>query len=318
MTTEKHDFHELRQAVAAFDYPAYQKRKAIAADLYASEAHRKQLCVALMGLTLEEDAIEFDKYAQIRRVFDRPGEIELAGALKDKTQLAAVARYSVYVPTELCVYGAPAGAGANLSDVAWWLTVAIRLRIGKDFLAAAAASCSWSAIAGAPVDSCSVQMIEDVPRARRFGTAASVNRTDVEWVCKHLPALVRLSSDQRFRLAVDCLMTHAHEASMRMVTASLWSGIEALFGVKAELTFRVSVYIASYLRPRGTERVAMFKRVKTLYGFRSKAVHGEPVRDSDVERHVAEVRELMREVLIRAIQDGELPSASKWDELLLA
>ena len=57
--------------------------------------------------------------------------------------------------------------------------------------------------------------------------------------------------------------------------ALIWSGIEGLFQIDYELSFRLSLYVAKYLAPGNRAKLkAIFDEVKKLYGMRSKAVHG--------------------------------------------
>src|SRR5215211_5996085 len=97
----------------------------------------------------------------------------------------------------------------------------------------------------------------------------------------------------KFRLAVEALTTHQHLVSLRMMAASLWSGIEALLGIQAELRFRITLSIASILEPRGEQRSARYRRVKKLYDIRSKAVHGITLSENELISHVAETRKLL-------------------------
>jgi hypothetical protein len=70
----------------------------------------------------------------------------------------------------------------------------------------------------------------------------------------------------------------------------------------------VSLYVAIVLAPRGPQRIAEFKRVKGLYDTRSKAVHGEPISEEGLFAGVHESFELLRALLLDAVQRGELRS----------
>jgi len=61
--------------------------------------------------------------------------------------------------------------------------------------------------------------------------------------------------------------------------AIIWSGIEALFGIDTELSFRVSLYSARFLEPEDrSKQVEVFSTVRELYKVRSRAVHGARIK----------------------------------------
>ena len=161
-------------------------------------------------------------------------------------------------------------------------------------------------------------LLEDVPAARRFGDAIVVSQVDLKWVSVHLTAWIDLLERPAFRLAVDSLTTHHQQANLRMAAASLWAGFEALFGVNSELRFRLSALAASYLEPRGTSRVNLYKRIKTLYDYRSKAVHGGATSDMQLQSHIIEVRGILSRLLCRMVEAKLLPSTEQFEEYLFS
>jgi hypothetical protein len=198
----------------------------------------------------------------------------------------------------------------------WWLVAAIRIRTLGDFLVPAVSDHPWGTIAGLAETSCNIQLLEDVPRSRRLAAVPTLTAADLEWVAKNLLSLAELLQLERFRLAVDCLTTHQHEASLRMTAASLWTGIEALFGVASELRFRLAPLAAAYLDPRGEPRVQRYREIKRLYDIRSRLVHGGAIESDAVTSHVVAVRQLLGAILTRMIELGRAPTGDEWDEVL--
>ena len=93
--------------------------------------------------------------------------------------------------------------------------------------------------------------------------------------------------------------------------ALIWSGIEGLFQIDFELSFRLSIYIAKYLSPRSRARQkAIFEEVKKLYGIRSKAVHGGKLKEPNDA--VKNSLEMLRRLVVKSAERGALP---KSDEL---
>jgi hypothetical protein len=102
-----------------------------------------------------------------------------------------------------------------------------------------------------------------------------------------------------------------------MSTASLWAGIESIFGIDKELRFRLAALTASFLEPRGDQRITRYKAVKKLYDFRSRVVHGAAARDTELVEHIREVRLLLSSLLCRMIESRHAPFGDEWDSVLL-
>jgi hypothetical protein len=96
---------------------------------------------------------------------------------------------------------------------------------------------------------------------------------------------------------------------------AVWGALESIFaaGAQNEITFRLSSYIAAYLRPAGAERRALQTRVKKLYGKRSAAAHGKP---KDATNDLCETCEITKDCLVQMIENGHAPNAKELDELL--
>lgn len=295
----------------------FEARRQRAADRAASRDEGDGVHVGIVNIRLAEPG-EFSVPGALtlRPIDEPPGEIELARALKNKSLLSAVARHAHGFSYELTVSTDYAGSADNAMFIAWSFISAVRIRTSGDFLAPAVSNCSWATIASAPADSCQIRMIEDVPLARVFAKGATVSVDDLAWSHDRLAAFAELIGQEKFRLAVDCLCTHQQEGSLRMTTASLWAGIEALIGVTSELSFRISALVATYLEDRGEKRMALYRRMKSLYQFRSKAVHGEAATDDALHSHVTEVRVILSRLLQKILEEGRVPIGKDWDEML--
>lgn len=102
----------------------------------------------------------------------------------------------------------------------------------------------------------------------------------------------------------------------RSAVARLWGGIEALFEVNQELVFRISLLSACLLEPRGPRRKRKFDAVKALYSGRSKIVHGEPMDENKVVEILSESFDLLRSLLLVAVEKGRVPTKSDLDDVL--
>jgi hypothetical protein len=75
---------------------------------------------------------------------------------------------------------------------------------------------------------------------------------------------------------------------------------------------------ATIIAPRGPERVAAFKRVKGLYGVRSKAVHGELIPDEKLFTGLHESFELLRTMLLDAVERAAVRTEEDFYKELLS
>ena len=110
------------------------------------------------------------------------------------------------------------------------------------------------------------------------------------WLSRYYASADALLKDDRYSNAVHCLYSYRWHSMPRAQLALLWSGIEGLFRIDYELSFRLSLYAARFLYPRNrTKQKKLFDSIKKLYSTRSKAVHGgllkaphDAVRDSHI------------------------------------
>lgn len=108
-------------------------------------------------------------------------------------------------------------------------------------------------------------------------------------------------NDKIFYRAAHALWSYKWISADTSQMAIIWSGIEALFGVQSELSFRLS-YEASVFLDLGIDG---FKQIKKLYTERSKAVHS---RSPISSKAVSESAELLRSLIIKCSELKCLPS----------
>lgn len=248
--------------------------------------------------------------ATIEEVLEPPEESELLCALKEQHLFGAIGRYTHGIRHQIKMV-APGIEDQKLFNVAWWIICLLRIRTLAEFLVPVASNHSWSVIAGLEPKTCRVQFVEDVPRAKKLAESTIVQAADLKWVSENVYRFAQLVEVPCFYLAVESLSTHQHQASDRMMVASLWSGIEALFNIHSELSFRLASRIAVGTEPLGPGRKAAYKEIVKLYGTRSKAVHGAKLSPKQIHRHVLDVRAILSRILCRYIEEGEVFSEER-------
>jgi hypothetical protein len=110
------------------------------------------------------------------------------------------------------------------------------------------------------------------------------------------------ASDQRFRFALEAAVDWRYAKDPRAALSRVWAGVESMLGISSELVYRVALNTATVVAPRGLERIAAFKRIKALYGIRSKAVHGEPISEEKLLAGLHDSFETLRTLLLDAVE----------------
>ncbi len=126
---------------------------------------------------------------------------------------------------------------------------------------------------------------------------------EAEWIRQNFDAFnVLAGHDERFRFALEAVVDWRYAKDPRAGMARLWAGIESLFGITTEIVHRISLLGATVLAQRGSERLAAYRKIKTLYGIRSKAVHGEPLPEEKLMTGLQDSFEMLRVLLLDAVE----------------
>lgn len=298
------------------------------AKLRMSDDYDKALNFGVVGLILDCLPFEFaNGQIVLEEVVGPPGEVALASALKKSSLFGSVGRYSNAIRHQLRVFESEdckpslnAISGEEVDgrfSVAFWICSLLRVKTSAEFLVPLATNYSWSVIAGIEDNSCEVYFIEDVPHSKRFEKEKLIIREDLTWVDNYLVGFVDLiNKNKSFAFAVECISVHQHQYSNRMIIANLWAGIEAIFQINGELTFRLSMYVAFLLEPPGDARLKLFKTMKKMYGFRSKAVHGGHLDEAQIVGHILEVKNILSKILCKIVENNKIYSEEMMEEII--
>jgi hypothetical protein len=123
-----------------------------------------------------------------------------------------------------------------------------------------------------------------------------------------------LAQSAEFTLAVEALDAGQFVHDQALTLVSLWGALEALFSPStSELRFRVSSLISAFLESPGVNRANRQKEISKLYDKRSAAAHGKPKHEPE---HLLQTFNLVREVLIRIIDRGQVPTKDELEGML--
>lgn len=129
---------------------------------------------------------------------------------------------------------------------------------------------------------------------------------DAEWIKTYMETGLRFVGEPKFQNAMQAL-TSFHcipYPSTQLLIA--WSGLEALFGVESEISFRLSLYITNFLKSVVDPHV-MFRRLRRSYDDRSRIAHGASTKAKAVHQHAQFTRDILRECLAKCIEQGAFP-----------
>lgn len=132
---------------------------------------------------------------------------------------------------------------------------------------------------------------------------------EADWISKHFDRFNSLAaSDERFRFGLEAAIDWRYAKDARIAISRLWAGIESLLGIKSELVYRLSLYIATITAERGSNRIKAFKNGKRLYDLRSKAVHGGSIEEEKLWAGVFDSYEILKDILFDVVERGSVRS----------
>jgi hypothetical protein len=201
-----------------------------------------------------------------------------------------------------------AGLSLDPQFIAWWITAFLRLRVGPAFLVPVIGEQSFETAKinhgdakYYPIETESRILVLD-PKARR-----TIVEVDLAWVAKNWLTASRLfHENDAFRLLFEATDQSMFARHRGLALLWLWGGLEAVFSPdKAELKYRISSAIASFLEPAGVPRMNAQKAIAKLYESRSAAAHGREDKKSD---SLQETYGIARRAVIKMLEDNRVPT----------
>ncbi len=155
-----------------------------------------------------------------------------------------------------------------------------------------------------------------IPRETR---STPFDSEEAVWLSSNFERFNQLaSSDERFRFGLEAAIDWRYAKDPRAAVARVWAGVESLLGINSELVYRVSLYAGTVVASRGPDRIAAFKKIKALYGVRSKAVHGEPIAEDKLFIGLHDSFEVLRTLLLDAVERGAVRTEDDFSRELLS
>ena len=141
-----------------------------------------------------------------------------------------------------------------------------------------------------------------------FAEPYIITKEDTEWLEQYYLSAQSLLDMDSFTIATHSLATYKWHNLPRVQMAILWAGIEALFNISSELSFRTSLYVSKFLgNGRKETEKKIFEDTKNLYKIRSSAVHGSKIK-GDAALPVEKSALLLNSLIKKCIELKSLPS----------
>ncbi|CAN5593367.1 hypothetical protein BH10PSE6_BH10PSE6_04290 [soil metagenome] len=141
----------------------------------------------------------------------------------------------------------------------------------------------------------------------RRGTSRGIAAAAIEWANTHMRSLPAILEQRRVNLAFHIANAERTAPNPAMSLLTAWSGLETLFAIDREQTFRLSLMLAYYLETDPKLRKQVFDEARSSYNARSAVTHGRKIKDEDVNAAVGWTIQTLRRCLVRAIESGALP-----------
>jgi Apea-like HEPN len=135
---------------------------------------------------------------------------------------------------------------------------------------------------------------------------SDIRRDDLEWIRDNFDSFSKLFENKRFKIAIQALNSFSRVPFVDFSILSSWIGLESLFNINSEISFRLSYLIMNYIF--NGRNYKDFLKIKKSYDFRSKIAHVGDTNDRDSQSEAIFVFNLLCRCLRKTIELGELPS----------
>ena len=266
---------------------------------------------AIGGLQTKTDTLKLSDAIRLERLSSFPTEEELAEKLNSPFVAGIVGHYGADRLTHQLTIEASSSKFEFICDSVRAILAGLRVRTQSELFSPVVCSQPWDNLS----DQCVAARFEPHVYSLDLGEPTNVDASDLEWVKHNLGKVLELNKQTRFNIALDALCSYLHTERDRMKAAQLWVGIEAIFEVQFEISYRLPLLAALMLQPRGEDCKELRNQIKKLYSQRSKAIHGQEFKNA--KEHVDNVRQLLAKLLTKIIEDGHLPTKQDFDDLVL-
>lgn len=271
---------------------------------------------AFGGIETEHDVLELASAVRIQRLNSYPSQQTLSSRLDSPFVAGIMGHYGPErITHQLIIESNNLGDFDYICDSVRAILAGLRVRTQSELYCPAVCSRPWDDLDSSSSELSVACRFEPHVYSLDVSQPVAIGMADLRWVKENLGRVLTLSKQARFSTALDALCSYLHTERDRMKAAQLWVGIEAIFEVEFEISYRLPLLAALMLKPRGPGCKKLRDQVKKLYNERSKAIHGQEFKNA--KEHVHEVRKLLAQLLTKIIEEGNLPTKQDFDDLVL-
>jgi hypothetical protein len=261
-----------------------------------------------------------DKYDffGIRKFVLPENKLEVLSRIENKKAFHVIASNSNIITHEAYVRF-PGTVGESLSFMFTWLTL-IKLKSKCVFWCPFATRPSLSKITSEQINDFKCIQL-DLGNFYFFkpGNATMLSESDFGWIYEHLiQTAPLLKEDSGLRVAFEAISTFSLQSHPTSSLLLLWSGLESLFDVHTEITYRVALYIAFLLGRDGDSRHAIFISMKKRYDLRSRLVHGKSYPITKIRQETYDLFCILCDILITIVERGKGYTQDELDKLVFS
>jgi hypothetical protein len=143
----------------------------------------------------------------------------------------------------------------------------------------------------------------------------TLSEDEAIWIETNIGKARKLLENDKFLNAVHCLASYKWHPLPRAQLAIIWAGIEGIFGIKNEISSRLSLCISNFLSSSRNEKKEMFEKIRELYKNRSTAVHGSKLKN-DINKIINDSVFFLRELIFKCINDNIIPDKNSVVQLI--
>lgn len=148
---------------------------------------------------------------------------------------------------------------------------------------------------------------------RAVGAPYSVRPEQLAWAHERRDDFLNLIADQRFSRSLRYYNNSHYLPDLDARIMLLWAGIEGLFGVEAELSYRLAVYASLLLGGTSDERAKRLSEVRKSYSIRSRVVHGSAPADDKLKECYHSTAVLLAGLLAKCVELKRVPDSAELD-----
>jgi hypothetical protein len=260
------------------------------------------------GLNFEKDEIEFLPYLKIKKVKTLT-VFELAGLGGKGFKQWSLIEPFCYLENNFEIVSSENEAtfGYDILNRAWLLNTLLVLRKKTNINSIALLNQSWNNLKN--IENIQANLCDYHVKMLRIDSLneSIIENNDIEWIRNYFEIANSLAFKyEKFRYALEVINSWRYCIDIKSAIAIIWAAIESIVNVSSEITYRLSLSISSILYERGDVRIKKFKEVKTLYGLRSKVVHGSNLKEAEIEKTLTGSFNVLSELIIYMIENNRM------------